>query len=149
MAQFRGLLGIVVLLALAYAFSTNRRAIRVKTVAWGLGLQFLFAVMVIYSDRGQKVMAAIGDKVNQLLSYAFAGSSFVLGNLGLPADPNLKLPFLPEGWSKVGFVFAFQVLPTIIFISALFAVLYYLGVMQLIIKGMAWLMNRVMGVSGA
>src|SRR5262249_30920450 len=149
MAQFRGLLGIVVLLAVAYAFSTNRRAIRLKTVAWGLGLQFLFALMVIYSNRGQMVMAAIGDKVNQLLSYAFAGSSFVFGNLGLPADPNLKLPFLPEGWSKVGFVFAFQVLPTIIFISALFAVLYYLGVMQLIIKGMAWLMSRFMGVSGA
>ena len=63
MDHFRGLLGIVVLLGLAYAFSTNRRAIRMKTVAWGLGLQFLFALMVIYSDRGQRVMAAIGDKV--------------------------------------------------------------------------------------
>ena len=149
MAQFRGLLGIVVLLAVAYAFSTNRRAIRVKTVAWGLGLQFVFALLVIYSNRGQLVMAAIGDVVNRLLAYAFAGSSFVFGNLGLPADPNVKLPFLPEAWSKIGFVFAFQVLPTIIFISALFAVLYYLGIMQLIIKGMAWLMHRVMGVSGA
>ena len=149
MEQFRGLLGIFVLLALAYAFSTNRRAIRLKTVAWGLGLQFVFALMVIYSDRGQRVMAAVGDKVNRLLSYAFAGSSFVFGNLGLPADPSLKLPFLPEGWSKVGFVFAFQVLPTIIFISALFAVLYYLGVMQLIIRAMAWVMSRFMGVSGA
>src|SRR5262245_253598 len=149
MSRFAGLLGIIVLLSLAYAFSTNRRAIRLKTVLWGLGLQFAFALVVIYAEWGQKVMAFAGDKVNRLLNYAFAGSSFVFGNLGLPADPNVKLPFLPAEWSKVGFVFAFQVLPTIIFISALFAVLYYLGIMQLIIKGMAWVMNRFMGVSGA
>src|SRR5215467_6470474 len=149
MARFTGVLGIVVLLGLAYLFSTNRRAIRLKTVYWGLGLQFFFAIMVIYWQKGQEAMSRIGDKVNSLLAYAFAGSSFVFGNLGLPADPNVKLPFLPEAWSKVGFVFAFQVLPTIIFISALFAVLYYLGVMQAIIRLMAWLMHRVMGVSGA
>ena len=149
MARFTGVLGIVVLLGLAYLFSTNRRAIRLKTVYWGLGLQFFFAIMVIYWQKGQGAMSWIGDKVNSLLAYAFAGSSFVFGNLGLPADPNVKLPFLPEAWSKVGFVFAFQVLPTIIFISALFAVLYYLGVMQVIIRFMAWVMTRLMGVSGA
>jgi concentrative nucleoside transporter, CNT family len=149
MARFTGVLGIIVLLGLAYLFSTNRRAIRLKTVCWGLGLQFFFAIMVIYSQKGQLVMSKVGEKVNNLLSYAFAGSSFVFGNLGLPADPNVKLPFLPEAWSKVGFVFAFQVLPTIIFISALFAVLYYLGVMQVIIRFMAWVMSRLMGVSGA
>src|SRR5215467_1626715 len=149
MARFTGVLGIVVLLGLAYLFSTNRRAIRLKTVYWGLGLQFFFAIMVIYWQKGQEAMSRIGDKVNSLLAYAFAGSSFVFGNLGLPADPNVKLPFLPEAWSKVGFVFAFQVLPTIIFISALFAVLYYLGVMQAIIRLMAWVMTRLMGVSGA
>src|SRR5215472_17147893 len=149
MARFTGVLGILVLLALAYMFSTNRRAMRMKTVAWGLGLQFFLAVIVIYSSWGQAAMSRIGDKVNSLLAYAFAGSSFVFGNLGLPADPNVKLPYLPEAWSKVGFVFAFQVLPTIIFISALFAVLYYLGVMQVIIRFMAWVMSRLMGVSGA
>src|SRR5215510_8009766 len=142
MARFTGVLGIAVLLALAYLFSTNRRAIRLKTVYWGLGLQFVFAIIVVYWSFGQAVMSSIGDKVNGLLAYAFAGSSFVFGNLGLPADPNTKLPFLPEAWSKVGFVFAFQVLPTIIFISALFAVLYYLGVMQVIIRFMAWVMSR-------
>jgi concentrative nucleoside transporter, CNT family len=149
MSRFTGLLGIMVLLALAYLFSTNRRAIRPKTVFWGLTLQFAFALLAIYSNWGQIVMAKIGDKVNTLLAYAFKGSSFVFGNLGLPADPNVRLPFLPPEWSKVGFVFAFQVLPTIIFISALFAVLYYLGIMQLLIKGMAWVMSRFMGVSGA
>lgn len=149
MSHFTGLLGIVVLLSLAYLFSTNRRAIRLKTVLWGLTLQFAFALIAIYTNWGQLAMTWAGDRVNALLAYAFKGSSFVFGNLGLPADPNVRLPFLPAEWSKLGFVFAFQVLPTIIFISALFAVLYYLGIMQLIIKGMAWVMSRFMAVSGA
>src|SRR5260370_40990372 len=122
MARFSGVLGIVVLLGLAYLFSTSRRAIRLKTVAWGLGLQFVFAIAVIYWSWGQEAMSRIGDKVNNLLAYAFAGSSFVFGNLGLPADPNVKLAFLPEAWSRVGLEFAFQVLQAIIFMSALFAV---------------------------
>ncbi|HEY6307889.1 MAG TPA: nucleoside transporter C-terminal domain-containing protein [Candidatus Angelobacter sp.] len=149
MSRFTGLLGIIVFLALAYAFSTNRRAIRLKTVVWGLSLQFAFALVVIYSDWGQKVMTYAGDKVNAMLAYAFAGSSFVFGNLGFPADPKVKLWFLRPEWSQAGFIFAFQVLPTIIFISALFAVLYYFGIMQVLIKGMAWLMSRFMAVSGA
>src|SRR5262249_14898425 len=74
MYRFAGLLGIIVLLSLAYLFSTNRRAIRLKTVLWGLGLQFVFAFIVIYSDVGQRGMKFAGDKVTQLLSYAFAGS---------------------------------------------------------------------------
>src|SRR5215813_5640767 len=149
MSRFTGLLGIIVFLALAYVFSTNRRAIRLKTVGWGLGLQFLFAFLVLKADWGQKAMTWAGDKVNTLLAYAFAGSSFVFGNLGFPADHSVKLPYLRAEWSQVGFVFAFQVLPTMIFISALFAVLYYLGIMQLIIRGMAWIMSRFMAVSGA
>lgn len=136
MSRFAGLLGIIVLLSFAYVFSTNRRAIRLKTVLWGLGLQFVFAFVVIYSDKGQAVMKYAGDKVTKLLSYSFAGSEFVFGDLGASK-------------SHLGFFFAFQVLPTIIFVSALFAVLYYLGVMQLIIKGMAWVMSRFMSVSGA
>ena len=149
MSQFAGLLGIIVFLSLAYAFSTNRRAIRPKTVLWGLALQFLFAVVILRLTWGQKVLAIAGTGVNKLLAYSFQGSSFVFGNLGFPSDPNLNLPFLEPGTSKLGFIFAFQVLPTIIFISAFFAVLYYLGVMQVIVKGMAWVMARVMGVSGA
>ena len=87
--------------------------------------------------------------MNKLLAYAFKGSTFVFGNLGYPADPNAHLPFLDPGSSQLGFIFAFQVLPTIIFVSAFFALLYHLGVMQIIIKAMAWVMNRLMGVSGA
>jgi CNT family concentrative nucleoside transporter len=136
MSRFAGLLGIIVLLSLAYLFSTNRRAIRLKTVLWGLGLQFVFAFLVIYSNKGQMVMKYAGDRVTKLLSYSFAGSEFVFGALGVSK-------------SNLGFFFAFQVLPTIIFVSALFAVLYYFGIMQLIIRGMAWVMTRFMSVSGA
>jgi len=133
--RLTGLIGIVSILALAYAFSTSRRSIRLRTIAWGLGLQLVFAIIVLKWSFGQRFMQAAGDGVTKLLSYASAGSEFVFGKLGVPAPP-------------VGFVFAFQVLPTIIFISAFFAVLYYLGIMQLVIRMFAWLMKRTMQVSG-
>jgi concentrative nucleoside transporter, CNT family len=149
MSRYAGLLGIIVFLFIAYIFSTNRRAIRLKTVLWGLGLQFLFAWIVIRFTWGRRTLQTAGTAVNKLLTYAFKGSTFVFGNLGYPADPNAHLPFLDPGSSQLGFIFAFQVLPTIIFVSAFFALLYHLGVMQIIIKAMAWVMNRLMGVSGA
>jgi CNT family concentrative nucleoside transporter len=136
MARFTGILGLLTMLALAYIFSTNRRAIRLKTVAWGLGLQFAFAIFVLRVDTGRRVFQKAGDVVNRLLSYAFVGSQFVFGELG-------------KQGSHLGFYFAFQVLPTIIFIAAFFAVLYHYGVMQFIIKIAAWIMTRVMGASGA
>ncbi len=136
MGRFTGILGLLTMLGLAYAFSTNRRAIRLKTVAWGLGLQVAFAIFVLKIDLGRTLFQKAGDAVNRLLSYAFAGSQFVFGDLG-------------KQGSHLGFYFAFQVLPTVIFICALFAVLYYLGVMQLVIKAAAWLMIRLMGESGA
>jgi len=136
MGRFTGILGLLTMLGLAYAFSTNRRAIRLKTVAWGLGLQLVFAVFVLRVETGRRVFQKAGDVVNRLLSYAFVGSEFVFGELGKQA-------------SHLGFYFAFQVLPTIIFIAAFFAVLYHYGVMQFVIKIAAWIMTRVMGASGA
>ena len=136
MGRFTGILGLVTMLGLAYAFSTNRHAIRLKTVAWGLGLQFVFAVFVLRIEAGRQAFQKAGDVVNRLLSYAFAGSQFVFGELG-------------KQGSHLGFYFAFQVLPTIIFIAAFFAVLYHYGIMQFIIKIAAWVMTRVMGASGA
>jgi concentrative nucleoside transporter, CNT family len=136
MGRFTGILGLLTMLGLAYAFSTNRRAIRLKTVAWGLGLQVAFAIFVLKIEFGRTLFQKAGDAVNRLLGYAFAGSQFVFGDLG-------------KQGSHLGFYFAFQVLPTVIFICALFAVLYYLGVMQVVIKAAAWLMIRLMGVSGA
>ena len=135
MIRLTGLIGIVGIVGLAYAFSTDRRAIRLRTILWGLGLQLVFAVLVLRWTFGQRIMGTAGAGVTKLLSYSAAGAEFVFGALGKPAPPT-------------GFIFAFQVLPTIIFISAFFALLYYLGVMQLIIRFFAWLMKRTMGVSG-
>lgn len=131
-----GLLGVGVILGLAYAFSTSRKNVNWRIMGWGVGLQVLFAFLVIKFEYGQKAMAAAGDAVNKLLSFAQAGASFVFGSLADPSQP-------------AGFVFAFRVLPTIIFMAAFFAVLYYFGIMQLVIKGAAWLMTRLMNVSGA
>jgi CNT family concentrative nucleoside transporter len=135
LARFTGLLGLIVFIGIAYAFSTNRRAIRWRTVAWGLGLQLLFAFIVLDSSLGQRVLAVAGSAVNKLLENSVAGSSMVFGPLG--------------GSNAAVAVFAFRVLPTIIFISAFFAVLYYIGFMQLVIRAFAWIMQKTMGISGA
>ena len=134
MGRFTGLLGLITFLGLAYAFSTNRRAIKWRTVIWGLGLQIVFAFGVIKWNYGQIVLKKIADFITGLLGHSVDGSSLVFGNLGIPG---------PLG------VFAFAVLPTIIFVSAFFAILYHIGLMQQIIKVVAWIMQRTMGTSGA
>jgi CNT family concentrative nucleoside transporter len=133
--RFTGLLGLIVLLALCYAISTNRHAIRWRTVAWGLGLQILFAFLVIKWTFGQTILHAASNAVTALLGHAVEGSSMVFGPLGTPGNPLA--------------VFAFAVLPTIIFISAFFALLYHIGFMQQVIRVVAWIMQRTMGTSGA
>src|ERR1700688_534545 len=136
MGRFTGVLGLLTMLGLAYLFSTNRRAIKLKIVTWGLGLQIALAFLVLRWTYGQELFLRAGNGVNRLLAYAFMGSQFVFGELG-------------KQHSSIGFIFAFQVLPAIIFIAALFALLYYLGVMQVVIRAAAWVMQRVMGASGA
>lgn len=135
MGRFTGILGLLTMLVLAYAFSTNRRAIRLKTVVWGLGLQFVFAVFVLRINAGRIAFQKAGDTLRTLLSYSYAGSHFVFGDLANPG-------------SQLGYV-AFGVLPTVIFIAAFFAVLYHFGIMQIVIRIFAWVMTRVMGASGA
>jgi CNT family concentrative nucleoside transporter len=128
MHRFVGVLGLAVLMGLAYIFSTNRRSIRWKTVAYGVGLQFLFGLIVLRWEYGRIAIAKAGAVVNTVLEYSFAGSSFVFGELGAKGG-------------KFGFVFAFQVLTTIIFVSAFFAVMYHLGIMQVIIRQIAKIMK--------
>ncbi len=135
MERFTGLLGLVAILATAYLFSSDRRKIKPRLLLWGLGLQFLFAFLVLKTDAGL-IFQSASIAVNALLEYAEEGSKFLFGPLGSKAGP-------------FGVVFAFQVLPIVIFIAALFAVLYQLGVMQIVIKVMAIGMHRVMGASGA
>jgi len=136
MGRFTGVLGMAVILGAAWLFSTNRRSIKLKTIAWGLGLQLVLGFFVLRSDAGRWLFEQAGMYATKLLSFSYIGSAFVFGELG-------------KTNSSLGLIFAFQVLPTIIFIAAFFAVLYHLGVMQLIIRVAAWIMTRVMGASGA
>jgi CNT family concentrative nucleoside transporter len=143
--RFTGILGILAVLLAAWLGSTNRRHIRWRTVAWGLGLQFCFAFLVLRFDYGQRAMAWAGGVVNNMLSATFAGTQILFGQLGLPNSGAFGKLIAPSS----GAIFAFQVLPTIIFISAFFAVLYHIGLMQIIIRGMAWVMLKTMRISGA
>ncbi|WP_321474810.1 nucleoside transporter C-terminal domain-containing protein [uncultured Paludibaculum sp.] len=135
MDRFTGVLGLIAILALCYLISTDRKAIKPRLLLWGLGLQFSFAFLVLKTDVG-RIFQAASVAVNALLEYAEQGSNFLFGPLGIKSGP-------------FGVVFAFQVLPIVIFIASLFSILYYFGVMQVVIKGMAWGMHRVMRCSGA
>jgi CNT family concentrative nucleoside transporter len=135
MGRFTGLLGLLVILGCAWLFSVHKRAVKLRIIAWGLGLQFAFALLVLKTDFG-KIFQAIGAAVNAMLAYTEEGSKFVFGPLG-------------QGSGPFGVLFAFQVLPIIIFIASFFSILYYLGIMQWVVRGMAVGMQKVMGVSGA
>ncbi|MFO0908386.1 MAG: nucleoside transporter C-terminal domain-containing protein [Isosphaeraceae bacterium] len=135
--RLRGFLGIAVILGLSAAISTDRRAISKRVVFWGLALQWAFALLVLRVPAGEQVLRSAGGAVEGVLASALQGAAFVFGE---------KL-VAPDG--PAGFVFAFRVLPTVIFVAALFAVLYHLGLMQWIVRGFAVIMARLMGASGA
>src|SRR3970040_1975183 len=139
MERLMGFAGLATMLALAYLFSANRRAIRLKTVAVGLGLQFVFALFVLRNDTGRALFATLGAVVTRFLHLSWEGSRFIFGQLGVPDSAFA---------TSYGSVFAFVVLPTIIFVAAFFAILYHYGVMQQVIRGFAWLMTRLMAASG-
>jgi CNT family concentrative nucleoside transporter len=135
----RGLIGLVVVTALAFLFSGARRTINWRLVIIGIVLQFFFAFIVLKTDIGREVLSVISTWFVQLFGFALEGAQFVFGSLAKPADQP----------GSLGFFFAFQVLPTIIFFASLMAVLYYLGIMQRIVQGMAWLIAKLMKASGA
>jgi CNT family concentrative nucleoside transporter len=135
MGRFTGIIGLLAILGAAFLFSNRRRAIQPRVLIWGLGLQFGFAFLVLKTGFGELFQAATAA-VNAMLAYAEAGSNFVFGPLGTKSGP-------------FGVVFAFQVLPIIIFIASFFSILYYVGIMQWVIRGMAVVMQKVMGASGA
>jgi concentrative nucleoside transporter, CNT family len=135
MGRLTGLLGLAVILAVAWLLSTHRKSIKLRIVVWGLGLQLAFALLVLKTPF-REVIQKISAGVAAMFKYAEAGSTFVFGKLGA-YDASL------------GFIFAFQVLPIIIFIATFFAILYHLGIMQQIVRVMAIAMQKVMGVSGA
>ena len=136
MQRFTGILGILVVMAVAYLFSNNRRAIQPRVIYWGLGLQTGFAFLVLKTPVAEW-FKSLSSVINKVLGYSIEGSKFVFGDkLGAPND-------------QFGVVFAFQVLPIVIFIASLFAILYYLGVMQIFVRAMALVMQKVMRTSGA
>lgn len=136
MGRFTGVLGLIFMLTAAWLFSTNRKAIRWRVVATGIALQIVFAVFVTKVHWGQRAIGTAGEGAKRLLACSFAGSKFVFGEAGAQN-------------SNLGFMFAFQVLPAIIFIAAFFAILYYFGIMQFLIRIVAVVMEKTMGASGA
>jgi CNT family concentrative nucleoside transporter len=151
LVKIQAVVGLIVILLIAYLWSTNRKAIDRGTVAWGLSLQIVFALIVLKTNAGQWTFATLGAAITRLLGFADVGSSFVFGPLGDKSawpEAMVKL-FGPERGPAFSVVFAFMVLPTIIFIAALFAILYYFGVMQLVVRAFAVGMRRVMKASGA
>jgi CNT family concentrative nucleoside transporter len=136
MGRFTGLLGLVVILAVAWLLSRHKKAIKLRILFWGLGLQFGFAILVLKTDVG-KLFQAASVGVTAMLGYSENGAAFVFGDT------------LGRSSGKLGSIFAFQVLPIIIFIASFFSILYYLGIMQWIVKAFAIVMQKVMGASGA
>jgi CNT family concentrative nucleoside transporter len=144
----RGLLGLLLLLGLAVLFSNNRRRISWRLVGAGVGLQIVFAVFILYSDKlkawfgplgwPKALISWLGGVVVSLLNFTSEGSKFVFGRLAVNSGPE-----------SLGANFAFQVLPTIIFVATLTSLLYYLGILQAVVRGMAWVMAKLMGTSGA
>ena len=150
LSRLQPLIGLVGILGLAYLLSTNRRAISPRIVGWGLALQVLFALIVLKTEAGIRAFQWLGQKIQDLLHYSVEGSRFVFGPLGDQAVwAKIMNGTLGEEGAQYAVIFAFQILPTIIFIAALFAILYFLGVMQVIVRAFAVVMNRVMGASGA
>ncbi|KAF1721211.1 MULTISPECIES: NupC/NupG family nucleoside CNT transporter [Pseudoxanthomonas] len=130
-----GLFGLAVLIGIVWLFSNNRRAVDWKLVATGITLQIGFAALVLLVPGGREVFDWLGHGFVKILEFVKAGSSFIFGSL--------------MDTEKFGFIFAFQVLPTIIFFAALMGVMYHLGVMQFIVRMMALAITKVMKVSGA
>lgn len=154
-ARFRAALGLVLLLAIAWALSTDRRSVSWRLVGWGLGLQIGFALLVLRTPVGAALFDSLNHAVEALLGYGTEGGRFVFGNLVGSEVPVGDIG--PDGTfsatdgmaAETGAFFAFRILPNIIFISSLMTVLYHLGIMQKVVRAVAWTMQRTMRTSGA
>lgn len=144
----RGIIGVAVLIGITFIFSNNKRKVNWRLVVTAIGIQILFAVFILHSETlrswffilgwPKDVINWLGAAIVSLLNFTMQGAQFVFGKLAINS-----------GAESIGFFFAFQVLPTIIFVSALTSILYYLGILQLVVKGMAWVMSKLLGTSGA
>ncbi len=144
----RGLAGLLLILGIAWLFSNNRRRVNWALVGKGILIQLVFAVFILYADTLRSWFAPLGwpraavswlgGAVVSLLNFTTEGASFVFGRLATNSGPD-----------SLGVYFAFQVLPTIVFVATLTSVLYFLGILQAVVRGMAWLMAKILGTSGA
>ena len=154
--RLRSLVGLVVLGFAAWALSTDRSRVQWRVVAWGMALQLAFALFILKTTAGERLFDVAGAVVVELLGFTLDGARFVFGNLVYDTVPvgtgvvgQGGFEALPGQVAQTGAAFAFSVLPTIIFFSSLMTVLYHLGIMQMMVRGFAWVMQRTMGTSGA
>lgn len=147
-SRFQGLLGIIAIFGLAFLMSNNRKRINYRLVLTGIALQLLMAVFVLKTDIGQQIFRTIGDGITELLHFSDRGAGFVFGPLA-PDEPHegaiLEKVFGPGS----AYIFAFRVVPTIIFVSSLVSISYYLGIMQRVVQVIAKFVSKVMGASGS
>ncbi len=155
--RLRSLLGMILLGLLAWAFSVDRSNLAWRVILWGIGLQLIFAVFILKTPVGAGIFDWLNTVVVSLLGFTVEGARFIFGDLvynnvpvGLgEAGSNAPIQEIPGQVARTGASFAFNVLPTIIFFSSLMTVLYHLGVMQWVVRGVAWIMQKTMGTSGA
>jgi CNT family concentrative nucleoside transporter len=154
--RLRSILGLALLIAIAWGLSVDRKNVAWRIVIWGVSLQILFAFFILRTSIGADLFAVINSVMVALLSFTVDGASFIFGNLvyenvpvGVGTVGQGEFSEMPGQVANTGAFFAFNVLPTIIFFSSLMTVLYHLGIMQLAVRGMAFVMQRTMGTSGA
>ncbi len=153
--RLRSLFGMAVLLGIAFIFSANRKKIDYRLVGWGMGLQFFFALIILWTPPGRWLFDAARLIIHRVLSFTDEGASFLFGNIynGIVSNgasgPVQVMDGTTGDYMNLGLVFAFHILPTVIFFGSLMSVLYHLGVVQRIVKGFAWIMMRTMGTSGS
>ena len=154
--RLRSVLGLLLIGGIAWGLSVNRKAIPWRVVFWGLTLQLLFAVFILKTPVGAGIFASLNTLVVALLGFTVEGARFIFGDLVFntvpvgEGEPGMApMSDTPGLVARTGAFFAFNVLPTIIFFSSLMSLLYHVGVMQVLVKGVAWVMQRTMGTSGA
>lgn len=150
---FHGLIGIFCLLLICYLLSSDKKAINWRLILGGIGLQFILAISILKIDFVYQIFSWISDRFVDLLAFSEEGAKFVFGDW--PSNTIVKTTvqdangdFVQEAYT-IGYMFAFKVLPTVVFFSAFSAMLYYLGILQRIIYGIAWVMSKFMNLSGA
>jgi CNT family concentrative nucleoside transporter len=144
MERYTGLIGIALIFGIAFAMSNNRKAINYRVVISGLGIQLLLALFILKTAIGREIFGFLASGVKKLLSFSDQGAEFVFGVVA-NKDAQLTKIF----GVQYNYIFFFRVIPTIIFVAVLISILYHLGIMQRVVKGFAWVVYKVMGVSGA